>query len=117
MARKSSKDPNQLGLLEARVSTAPCVAGIRQKVMAWRNGGYQGVTDTTRLLMNHWFRTDHRLRTGQRFVYHYFQREAVETLVTFSRSRRSGGIRHWSKPLRPEAICASCSMTILLATA
>jgi type III restriction enzyme len=81
MARKSSKDPNQLGLLEARVSTAPCVAGIRQKVMAWRNGGYQGVTDTTRLLMNHWFRTDHRLRTGQRFVYHYFQREAVETLV------------------------------------
>jgi type III restriction enzyme len=81
MARKSSKDPNQLGLLEARVSTAPCVAGIRQKVTAWRDGGYRGVTDTTRLLLNYWFRTDHRLRNGQRFAYHYFQREAVDTLV------------------------------------
>ena len=40
-----------------------------------------GVTDTTRLLLNYWFSTDHRLPSGQKFAYHYFQREAVETLV------------------------------------
>jgi hypothetical protein len=70
MARASKQDPDQLGLLEARVSTAPCVAGIRQKVAAWRDGGYRGVTDTTRLLLNYWFRTDHRQRNGQKFAYY-----------------------------------------------
>ena len=81
MPRKSKHDPAQLGLLEARVSTAPCVPAIREKVRAWRDGGYDGVTDTTRLLLNYWFRTDHRSWNGQKFFYHYFQREAVETLV------------------------------------
>jgi type III restriction enzyme len=78
---KPKSDPSQPDLLAARVSTAPCVPAIREKVKAWREGGYAGVTDTTRLLLNHWFRTDHRLRNGQKFAYHYFQREAVETLV------------------------------------
>jgi len=68
-------------LLEARVSTAPCVPGIRDKVKAWRDGGYKGATDTTRLLLNHWFYNDHRLPNGCKFEYHYFQREAVETLI------------------------------------
>ncbi len=81
MARKRKQNPDQLGLLEARVATAPCVPGIREKVTAWRDGGYKGVTDTTRLLLNYWFSTDHRLRNGGKFAYHLFQREAVETLV------------------------------------
>jgi type III restriction enzyme len=81
MPRKSKPDPSQLGLLDARVSTAPCVPAIRQKVKEWREAGYKGVTDTTLLLLNYWFRTDHRLRNGQKFAFHYFQREAVETLV------------------------------------
>ena len=55
--------------------------GIREKVKAWRGGGYKGATDTTRLLLNHWFYTDHRLPNGRKFKYHYFQREAVETLI------------------------------------
>ena len=81
MARKRQSNPDQLGLLETRVSTAPCVPGIRDKVKAWRDGGYKGATDTTRLLLNHWFCNDHRLPNGRRFKYHYSQREAVETLI------------------------------------
>lgn len=43
--------------------------------------GYKGVTATTRLLLNQWFLTDHRLPNGYKFAYHYFQREAIETLI------------------------------------
>ena len=81
MPRKKKDDPGQIGLLEARVSTAPCVPGIRDKVKSWRDGGYKGVTDTTRLLLNHWFYNDHRLPNGCKFEYHYFQREGIETLI------------------------------------
>jgi hypothetical protein len=81
MARKRKRDADQLGLLEARVATAPCVPSIRGKVKEWREGGYKGVTDTTRILLNYWFYTDHRPRGGAKFAYHYFEREAVETLI------------------------------------
>jgi type III restriction enzyme len=81
MPRKRKQDPSQLGLLEACVTTAPCVPAIREKVNTWRDGGYKNVTDTTRVLLNYWFYTDHRLPTGYKFAYHPFQREAVETLV------------------------------------
>ena len=84
MPRKTKgKDSKaQLALLEARVNTAPCVPTIREKVKAWSAGGkYEGVTGTTRQLLNYWFHTDHRLASGRKFEYHYFQREAVETLV------------------------------------
>ena len=81
MPRKKKNDVDQIGLLEARVSTAPCVPGVREKVKAWRDGGYKGVTNTTRLLLNHWFCNDHRLPNGCKFRYHNFQREAVETLI------------------------------------
>src|SRR5215831_238897 len=83
MARKRKHNPDQLGLLEARVPTAPCVPAIREKVTQWRDGGYKGITDTTRLLLNYWFFTDHRLPGRGKFAYHYFQREAVETLIYF----------------------------------
>jgi type III restriction enzyme len=78
---KKNNAEDQPSLLEARVSTAPCVPGIRDKVKAWRERGYRGATDTTRLLLNHWFCNDHRLPDGRKFQYHYFQREAVETLI------------------------------------
>jgi type III restriction enzyme len=81
MLSKKKTNVNQFDLLEARVSTAPCVPGIREKTKAWRDGGYAGVTATTRILLNHWFCTDHRLPNGCKFQYHYFQREAVETLI------------------------------------
>jgi type III restriction enzyme len=83
MARKSKTDESQLALLDTRdrATTAPCVPGIREKVKAWREGGYGGITDTTRILLNHWFDTDHRMPGRGRFEYHYFQREAMETLI------------------------------------
>ena len=81
MPRRLKDGVDQLGLLEAKVSTAPCVPAIRDKVKEWREGGYKGVTDTTRLLLNHWFHTDHRLPNGRKFEYHYFQQHAVETLI------------------------------------
>jgi len=71
----------QLGLLEARTRTAPCVPAIREAVAEWRDSGYKGITDTTRLLLNYWFHTDHRLPNGKAFRYHDSQREAMETLV------------------------------------
>jgi type III restriction enzyme len=92
MPRRLKSDVDQLGLLEARVATAPCVPGIRQKVNEWRgfelkpemkvnwpSGGYRGVTETTETLLKHWFYTDH-IRP-RKFRYHYFQQEAIETLI------------------------------------
>jgi type III restriction enzyme len=81
MAPKRKRNSDQLGLLEARVATAPCVPGIREKVASWRDGGCKGVSDTTRILLNYWFNTDHKLPDGRKFKYHYFQREAIETLI------------------------------------
>jgi type III restriction enzyme len=81
MARKRKQSSAQADLLEAKVATAPCVPGIREKVKAWREDGYAGVSDTTRILLNYWFYTDHKLPDGRRFKYHPFQREAIETLI------------------------------------
>ncbi|MGA2146487.1 MAG: DEAD/DEAH box helicase family protein [Bryobacteraceae bacterium] len=67
--------------MTARLRTAPCVPALREAVKAWRAGGYKGVTETTRLLLNHWFYTDHRLLSGRPFAYHPSQQEALETLV------------------------------------
>jgi len=50
MARKRKQSPDQIDLLQARVATAPCVPGIRENVKVWREGGYKGVSDTTRIL-------------------------------------------------------------------
>jgi type III restriction enzyme len=84
MARKRRLAPPEQGdLLDvtARLRTAPCVPALREAVKAWRAGGYKGTTETTKLLLNHWFYTDHRLASGRPFAYHPSQQEAVETLV------------------------------------
>src|SRR5579859_2162977 len=82
--RKAAKDvPSQTELLDitAKLRTGPCVPALREAVKAWKAGGYKGVTDTTRILLNHWFHTDHKLRTGLPFKYHASQQEAMETLI------------------------------------
>ena len=76
-----AKRTQQLSLLEPPSKTAPCVPAVREAVREWRAHGYRGVTETTRLLLNHWFHTDHRLSNGRPFRYHDSQREAMETLV------------------------------------
>ena len=70
MARKKKTSPGQLGLLEACVTTAPCVPAVRDAVEKWRNANFPDITDTTRALLNYWFRSDHRLPDGRRFAYH-----------------------------------------------
>ncbi len=81
MPRKKRSADDQLKLLEARVKTAPCVPAIRKAVAEWRAANYKGATDTTKLLLNYWFKTDQRLPDGQRFAFYDAQREAVETLI------------------------------------
>ncbi|HTU33326.1 MAG TPA: hypothetical protein VMF66_05945 [Candidatus Acidoferrum sp.] len=85
--RKSDPSPAQADLLDvaSNLRTGPCVPALREAVKAWKAGGpthgYKGVTDTTRTLLNHWFYTDHKLRTGLPFKYHSSQKEAIETLI------------------------------------
>ncbi len=75
--------PSQAELLDvtARLRTGPCVPALREAVKAWKAGGCKGITETTRILLNYWFHTDHRLPTGFPFKYHPSQQEAIETLV------------------------------------
>ena len=81
MPRRRRSDAEELSLLDARVTTAACVPAIRRAVSDWRSDRYKGATATSRLLLNYWFGTEHRLPNGARFVYHQAQREAIETLV------------------------------------
>lgn len=78
-ARKKTK--GQLNFLQPQVKTAPCVPAIREAVDVWRDSGYKGATDTSRLLLNYWFHTDHRLPNGKTFIYHDSQKFAIETLI------------------------------------
>lgn len=82
MPRKKHPDSAQISLLELALKTAPCVPAIREAVRAWREDGkYPDATPTSRTLLNHWFRADHRLPNGRAFRYYPFQREAIETLI------------------------------------
>jgi type III restriction enzyme len=71
----------QTSLLDVGTRTAAAVPAIRAHMREWRERGYKGATDTTKLLLNHWFRKDHRLPGGRIFQYYYAQREAIETLI------------------------------------
>lgn len=72
----------QAGRRQSKVST---VRAIRAEVDNWRNGGYAGVSRTTQVLLNYWFRTEHLLETDEgksiSFHYHWAQREAIETFI------------------------------------
>lgn len=86
MPKLKSKKPQQqaesdLLDLTGKLRTAPCVPALREAVKAWSTGGYKGTTETTKILLNYWFRTDHRLPNGRPFLYHHSQRAAIETLI------------------------------------
>jgi type III restriction enzyme len=63
----------------------PLVATLRRKVKEFRDGGYVGATDTSKSLLNWWFKEPHLLPradgTMAEFQYFFAQREAVETIV------------------------------------
>ena len=83
MAKKKIADKLQREIfnVEDQLKTATCVPAIRNAVKTWRANNYKGITDTTRELLNFWFRTDHILRNGASFRFHTAQREAIETLI------------------------------------
>ncbi len=63
----------------------PLVSQLRKKVKEWRDDGYVGATDTSRSLLNWWFKTPHLLPqadgTMAEFQYYFAQREALETII------------------------------------
>src|ERR1700680_4203064 len=81
--KKAFINPTQTELLDitAKLKTGVCISALREAVKAWKAGGYKGITETTRILLNHWFQTDHKLPTGRPFKYHHSQQEAMETLI------------------------------------
>lgn len=78
---KQGANLDQLDVLQARVTTAPCVERMRREVAEWRSKDYGGASATSRKLLTYWFHTDHRLPNGASFRYHPAQREAIESLI------------------------------------
>ena len=54
----------------------PLVLKIREEVFEWREKNYEGATDTSKALLNWWFKTEH-----ENFRYYFAQRESVETII------------------------------------
>ena len=82
MARRKDKyNPAQMSFLENYGKTAPAVPAISHAVGEWRDDDYPGATETSRTLLNFWFRTDHKLATGDKFEYYAAQRVAIESLI------------------------------------
>jgi len=75
----------ELNLEEAAKLMPPLVAEIRDRVHTWRKSGYEGASETSRLLLTHWFGQKHLLTQAdgsmREFRYFFAQREAVETAV------------------------------------
>ena len=63
----------------------PLVAQLRRKVKEFRYSDYAGASDTSRSLLNWWFREPHLLpgvgNISGRFEYYFAQREAIETII------------------------------------
>ena len=69
----------QMSLLEEEFVPLDWVNTIRERVKAWRERGYPGVTLITRQLLNHWNNPE---REGRGMPCPFFcQREAAETLI------------------------------------
>ena len=63
----------------------PLVPELRKQVKAWRDSGYAKATETSRSLLNWWFKTPHLLPKADgvmaEFQYFFAQREALETII------------------------------------
>src|SRR5437667_10946842 len=83
MPRKKKNADETPSLLDitAKLRSGACVPALREAVKAWKDAGCKGITDTTRTLLNYWFSTDHKLKTGSSFRYHATQQEGIETLI------------------------------------
>ncbi len=63
----------------------PLVADLRNKIKDWRDKQYEGASDTSKSLLNWWFKEDHILYdqngVSSQFRYYFAQREAIETVI------------------------------------
>ncbi|AOV16776.1 type III restriction endonuclease subunit R [Acidihalobacter aeolianus] len=63
----------------------PLVASLRKKVKEFRGSGYVGASDTSKSLLNWWFKEPHLQMqadgTDTQFRYFFAQREALETVI------------------------------------
>ena len=54
----------------------PLVHELRKRVKAWRDANYDSASETSKALLNWWFKKEH-----PDFRYYFAQREAVETII------------------------------------
>lgn len=63
----------------------PLVAELRKKVYEWRESNYDGASETSKALLNWWFKEEHTMYNNDgttfNFRYYFSQREALETVV------------------------------------
>jgi type III restriction enzyme len=62
----------------------PLVHTLRQEIKKWRDDNYEGVSKTSRALLEWWFQTEHPTKTEDgmvNFQYYFAQREAIETVI------------------------------------
>lgn len=63
----------------------PLVAALRRKVKEFRDSGYVGAADTSKSLLNWWFKEPHLMPQADgamaEFNYFFAQREALETII------------------------------------
>ncbi len=67
-----------------RPSNCDLVRSVRRQVDDWRDSGYLGASDTSKLLLHHWFQNEHTIEGPDcpiPFAYNWAQREAIETLI------------------------------------
>ena len=56
---------------------APFINKIREDIFDWRQFGYDGISETSRALLNYWFNYEHE----KGFKYYFGQRESVESVI------------------------------------
>ena len=63
----------------------PLVPALRKQVKAWRDSGYENASETSKSLLNWWFKTPHLLPKVDgsmlEFEYYFAQRESLETII------------------------------------
>ncbi|MDX2086064.1 MAG: DEAD/DEAH box helicase family protein [Candidatus Melainabacteria bacterium] len=63
----------------------PLVHELRKRVKEWRGSNYEGATETSKALLNWWFKTPHLIPKADgnmlTFQYYFAQREAIETCI------------------------------------
>lgn len=63
----------------------PMVHKIRREVKIWRDKNYKGASETSKALLNWWFKTEHVIAKADgnmvEFKYYFAQREAIETII------------------------------------